>query len=63
VLAASALLAVFLAWGAQHFDWLALRTTELRRAGLLALLLCTAVLLYFGALWACGLRLRQLLRR
>jgi len=63
VLAASALLAVFLAWGAQHFDWLALRATELRRAGLLALLLCAAVLLYFGALWACGLRLRQLLRR
>jgi putative peptidoglycan lipid II flippase len=63
VLVASALLALFLLWGARHFDWLALRATELRRAGLLALMLCASVLLYFGALRVCGLKLRGLLRR
>ncbi len=63
VVAASALLAVFLAWGSLHFDWLALRAHSLERAGLLALLLGVAIVLYFGALWACGLKPRELLRR
>ncbi|WP_311221405.1 MULTISPECIES: murein biosynthesis integral membrane protein MurJ [unclassified Acidovorax] len=63
VVAASALLAIFLIWGAQHFDWLALRATSARRAGLLALLLAGAAALYFGALAASGLQLRQLFRR
>jgi len=63
VVAASALLAVFLAWGSLHFDWLALRAHGMQRAGLLALLLCAAAMLYFGALWACGLKPRELLRR
>lgn len=63
VVGASALLAVFLAWASLHFDWLALRSQSLQRAGLLALLLCASAAIYFGALWACGLRLRLLLRR
>ena len=63
VVAASALLAVFLAWGSLHFDWLALRAHSLERAGLLALLLGVAIVLYFGALWACGLKPREFLRR
>lgn len=63
VVGASALLAVFLAWASLHFDWLALRAHSVQRAGLLALLLCASAVLYFGALWACGLKLRDLLRR
>lgn len=63
VVAASALLAVLLMWGARHFDWLALRAHEGQRAGLLALLMGGAAVLYFGALWAAGLKLRELLRR
>ena len=63
VVAASALLAVLLVWAAQHFPWLALRADGLRRAGLLAAILCAAAAVYFGALWAAGLQLRQLLRR
>jgi len=31
--------------------------------GLLAALMAASVLLYFGALWAAGLKLRALLRR
>jgi len=63
VLLASALLALFLLWSAQHFDWLALRQAQGQRAGLLALLLGAAALLYFAVLWLCGMRFRQLLRR
>lgn len=63
VVAASALLAVLLVWGSQHFDWIGMRATSARRAGLLALLMAAAALLYFGALWAAGLKLRQMLRR
>jgi len=63
VVAASALLAVFLMWGSRHFDWLALRAHEGQRAGILALLMGGAAALYFGALWAAGLKLRELLRR
>ena len=63
VIAASALLAVLLLWGAEHFDWVGMRGQTLKRAGLLGALVLAAAALYFGALWAAGLRLRQLLRR
>ena len=59
--AASALLGAFLLWAARHFDWLHLPTWP--RVGLLAGVLALAALIYFGALAATGLRLRQLLRR
>ncbi len=63
VVAASALLAVLLAWGAQHFDWVEMKAQRLQRIGLLAVMMAAAAVLYFGALWAAGLKLRQLLRR
>ena len=59
--AASALLGGFLLWAARHFDWMHLPTWP--RVGLLAGVLAGAALIYFGALAASGLRLRQLLRR
>ena len=40
-----------------------LRAHAGQRVALLAGVLAAAVLLYFGALWAAGLKLRQLLRR
>ena len=63
VVAASALLAVLLMWMAGHFDWLALRANGWQRIGLLALALGASGIVYFGALWAAGLKLRQLMRR
>jgi putative peptidoglycan lipid II flippase len=63
VLLASALMGALLAWAAQAFDWVALGREELRRAGLMAAVLAGAALLYFSALAALGLRLRQFTRR
>jgi putative peptidoglycan lipid II flippase len=63
VVAASALLAVLLLWGAQYFDWVGMRGQSLQRVGLLAALMAAAAVLYFGALWAAGLQLRKMLRR
>ncbi|KAF1043175.1 murein biosynthesis integral membrane protein MurJ [Xylophilus sp.] len=63
VVAASALLAVFLVWGAHSFDWVGLRAQPLHRIGLLAGLLAGGAAVYFGAAWAAGLKLRQLLHR
>jgi putative peptidoglycan lipid II flippase len=63
VVAASALLAVLLAWGSYHFDWVALRAHSGQRVLLLIGLMGAAALVYFGALWAAGLKLRQMLRR
>ena len=63
VLAASALLAVFLMWGSSAFHWTQLRSQSLARIGLLALLLAGSATIYFGALWATGLKLRQMVRR
>ncbi|WP_298924099.1 murein biosynthesis integral membrane protein MurJ [uncultured Ramlibacter sp.] len=63
VLAATALLAVFLMWAAASFPWLALRAEGFKRAGLMALLLAGSGAIYFTALWAAGLKLRQLVRR
>lgn len=63
VLAASALLAIYLMWAQQAFDWIALGGQVLHRVGLLAAILSGAALLYFGATWAAGLNLREFLRR
>lgn len=62
VLAASALLAVFLMWSAQVVSWTGLRAEYFKRIGLLALVLLASGAIYFGALWAAGLKLRKLLR-
>ncbi len=61
VFAATALMAVFLAWGARHFDWLHMHAAA--RAGLLAAMVAAAVVLYFGSLLAMRLRLRELLKK
>jgi putative peptidoglycan lipid II flippase len=63
VLAASALLCVFLMWAANSFPWVAWRAEPLKRAGALALVLAGAGVLYFGALLAAGLKLRQFVTR
>ena len=61
VVGATLLMSAFLVWAAQHFDWIG--TRSLLRAGLLAALVAGAAAIYFGALLASGLKLRQLLRR
>jgi putative peptidoglycan lipid II flippase len=63
VVAASALLAVFLLWATTSFSWTGMRDQGLQRVGLMALMLLGSAALYFGALWASGLKLRQLLSR
>ncbi|WP_332778214.1 murein biosynthesis integral membrane protein MurJ [Polaromonas sp.] len=63
VLAASALLAVFLLWAAATVSWVGMRDLYLQRIGLLALVLIASAAIYFVALWVSGLKLRQLLRR
>ena len=57
------LLAVYLLWAAAYLDWVGLQAVALQRVGWMALVLLGAALVYFGALWAAGLKLRQLLRR
>ena len=59
VFAASALLAVFLMWGAGSFGWTALRAHAWQRVALMAGLLAGSAAIYFLALWAAGLKLRQ----
>ena len=63
VLAASALLAVFLMWGNSTVPWLALKADKLQRAGLLIVFVSGAIAIYFAAVSAAGLNVRQLLRR
>jgi putative peptidoglycan lipid II flippase len=62
VLAASALLAVFLLWAAGAVNWIALKGHSLERIGLLALVLLVSAALYFVALWVSGLKVRKLLK-
>ena len=40
-----------------------MKAQRLQRIGLLAAMMIAAAVLYFGSLWAAGLKLRQLLRR
>jgi putative peptidoglycan lipid II flippase len=62
VLAACALLAIFLMWANASIDWLALRAHGVKRIGYLTLVLLGSAVIYFTALWATGLKLRKLLR-
>ena len=63
VLLATGLLTVLLVLAAQHVDWTGLRAQPgLRIVQLLGVLLASA-LLYFGALWLTGLRLKSFLKR
>ena len=63
VLAASALLAVFLLWAAEAVSWVGLKHLYGQRIGLLVAVLGASAAIYFVALWVSGLKLRQLLRR
>ncbi len=63
VLAACALLAVFLMWANGSVDWVVLRAQSFKRIWLVALVLIASAAIYFVALWAAGMKLRQLVRR
>lgn len=63
VLGASALLGLFLAWAAHGFPWTAWRAEPWRRAGMMAVLLAGAGAIYFGALLAAGVKLREFVTR
>jgi putative peptidoglycan lipid II flippase len=63
VFAASALLAVFLMWANSAIPWLAMHTEKFQRILTLTLVVSGGVAIYFIAIWAAGLNLRQLLRR
>lgn len=62
VLAASALLAVFLMWAAGAVAWTQMASASWRRVGLLAGVLSVSALIYFSAIWASGLKLKRLLK-
>ena len=63
VLTASALLLLFLLWANGAFAWTQMPGQHVRRIGLLALVLLLCAAIYFTALWATGLKLRQFMRR
>ena len=63
VLLATLLLALFLAWVATSFDWLAMRQQAWSRLGTMGLVLFCSALLYFGCLRLTGLRLQSFVRR
>jgi putative peptidoglycan lipid II flippase len=63
VVAATALLTVFLMWAAASFPWVAMRAQALQRVGLMAFILSGSAAIYFVALWAAGLKLRQFVAR
>ena len=63
VVGATALLTVFLAWSEGAIAWVDLRAQALQRVGLLAAVLAGGALIYFGALWAAGVKLRQFVAR
>ncbi len=63
VVGATALLSVFLAWSAGVLPWVELRAQPLQRVGWLGAVLAAGALIYFGALWATGVKLRQFVAR
>lgn len=63
VIAACALLAVFLMWANAAVGWIDLRSESFKRIGLLAIVLIASAAIYFGAIMASGLKLRQFIQR
>lgn len=63
VLAATALLGVFLTWAAHSFPWVQWREQAWLRAGAMAGLLAGAAAIYFIALLVAGVKLRQFVTR
>jgi len=63
VLAATALLGVFLTWAAHGFPWVQWRTQAWMRAGAMAGMLAASAAIYFIALALAGVKLRQFVTR
>ena len=63
VTGACLVLLAFLLWANSAFAWVQLRSDSITRIGLLTMVLLASAVLYFAALWATGLKLRQFLRR
>ena len=63
VVLATALLAALLWWATRSLQWVELRGQPWQRIGQLLAVLVASAVLYFGVLWALGLRLRAFLRR
>ena len=63
VVAASALLAVFLMWAAGSIPWTQMHGENLKRVWLMALVMSSSIAIYFISTWAAGLKLRQFIRR
>jgi putative peptidoglycan lipid II flippase len=63
VLAASVLLMVFLLWAGSAVPWLGMKAAPVQRIGLLAGVLLASAAIYFVALWAGGLKLREFMRK
>jgi putative peptidoglycan lipid II flippase len=63
VLLACSALGAALWWAAGAIDWIGAQARPWWRAGMLAAVLAGVALLYFGVLLACGVRLREFMRR
>ena len=63
VVAATALLSVFLMWSAGQVQWVGASVREVPRMLSLGLIMLVSAALYFGALWGTGLKLREFARR
>ena len=63
VVVATALLAGLLWAAAHHLDWVGMRAAPWQRIGWMVLLLAMSAMLYFGVLWASGVRLKSFLKR
>lgn len=49
-------------WGASHFDWIGLQSMPFLRIGILLAIIAICMLVYFGALFAVGFRLKDFKR-
>jgi putative peptidoglycan lipid II flippase len=63
VLLATVLLTALLWLAAHHLNWVAMRQEAWSRMGWMAVVLMSAGLVYFGVLWATGIRLKSFLKR
>ncbi|MBU6438447.1 MAG: lipid II flippase MurJ, partial [Betaproteobacteria bacterium] len=63
VVLACVLMGALLWFAAHRLDWIALRATPWLRVGWLLGIVAVAAALYFGVLWAMGLRPRQFTQR
>jgi putative peptidoglycan lipid II flippase len=63
VLLATGLLTGLLWFAAIQLPWLAMRQEAWLRVGWMGLVLLASAALYFGVLWATGLRLKAFLKR